>query len=112
MIAKVTVWIAIFVVLVSIVPVEAQQPTKAIPRIGLIFSTGTAESPSPLFNALRQGLRDLGYVEGTNISIERRYAEGRLDRMHIFVQEFVDQKIDVIICANTVVTRAANITTQ
>ena len=44
---------------------EAQQTTKAIPRIGLIFSSGTAETPSPLFEAFRQGLRDLGYVEGT-----------------------------------------------
>ena len=59
---------------------EAQQTTKATPRIGLISSTGAPGSSSPLFDAFRLGLRDLGYVDGKNVLIERRYAEGRLDR--------------------------------
>jgi putative ABC transport system substrate-binding protein len=59
---------------------EAQQLAK-MPRIGLVYSSGTAENPSPLFDAFRQGLRDLGYVEGKNILLENRYGEGRLDRM-------------------------------
>ena len=78
---KVAVSVVVTLILASFCPAEAQQTTKAMPRIGFIFSTGTPESPSPLFDAFRLGLRDLGYVEGKNILIERRYAEGRLDRM-------------------------------
>jgi putative ABC transport system substrate-binding protein len=87
-------------------PAEAQQ-TKATPRIGFISSTGTAESPSPLFEAFRQGLRDFDYMDGKNIVIVHRYAEGRLDRMPPFVHEFVQQKVDVIVGVNNVVIRAA-----
>lgn len=91
---------------------EAQQTTKAIPRVGLILSSGTAETPSPLFEAFRQGLRDLGYVDEKNVLIERRYAEGRLDRMSPFVQEFVQQKVDVILGTSNVVIRAAKEATK
>ena len=86
---------------------EAQQTAKAMPRIGFISSTGAPGDPSPWFDAFQQGLRDLGYVEGKNILIERRYAEGRLDRMPPFVHEFVQQKVDVIVAVNNVVIRAA-----
>ena len=58
------------------------------------------------------GLRDLGYVEGKNILIEHRYAEGRLDRMPPFVHEFVQQKVDVIVGVNNVVIRAAKEATK
>ena len=88
---------------------EAQQTTKTIPRIGFI-SASTADSP--MFDAFQRGLRDLGYVEGKNILIEHRYAEGRLDRMPTFVQEFVQQKVDVIVAANNVVIRAAKEATK
>ncbi|MBI3000987.1 MAG: ABC transporter substrate-binding protein [Deltaproteobacteria bacterium] len=93
---------------------EAQTP-KAMPRIGFIFSTGAPGIPSlhsALFNAFRQGLRDLGYVEGKNVLIERRYAEGRLDRMPAFVREFVQQEVDVIMGVNNVVIRAARDATK
>ncbi len=99
-------------ILVSFCIAEAQQSTKALPRVGLILSSGTPETPSPLFEAFRQGLRDLGYVEGKNILIERRYAEGRLDRMPSFVHEFVQQKVDVIVAVNNVVIRAAKEATK
>ena len=64
------------------VTAEAQQPTK-IPRIGILSngSPGPTDAYFQLFEAFRQGLRDLGYVEGQNILLEYRYAEGRLDRM-------------------------------
>ncbi len=91
---------------------EAQQTINAIPRVGLILSSGTAETPSPLLEGFRQGLRDLGYVDGKNILIERRYAEGRLDRMSPFVQEFVQQKVDVILGTSNVVIRAAKEATK
>src|SRR6185503_11077108 len=91
---------------------EAQQTSKAMPRIGFISSTGAPGSSSPLFDAFRLGLRDLGYEDGKNISIDRRYAEGRLDRMPALVNELVQQKVDVIVAVNNVVIRAAKEATK
>ncbi len=84
---------------------EAQQPTK-VPRIGF----QGAAFPSAIAartEAFRQGLRELGYVEGKNIVIEYRYAEGKLDRLHEFAAEFVRLKVDVIVTAAPSSTRAA-----
>jgi putative ABC transport system substrate-binding protein len=95
------------------IPSGAQQPTKSLPRVGVIFSFGTAaETPSPIYEAYKQRLQDLGYIEGKNIILERRYAEGRLDRMAPFVQEFVQQKVDAILGVNNVVIRAAKEATK
>jgi putative ABC transport system substrate-binding protein len=91
---------------------EAQQMAKAMPRIGFVFSTGTPVDPSPWFDAFQQGLLDLGYVEGKNILIERRYGEGRLDRMRPFVHELVQQKVDVLVAVNNVLIRAAKEATK
>lgn len=83
-----------------------------MPRIGFISPTGTADRPSPLFEAFRLGLRDLGYLDGKNIVIVHRYAEGRLDRMPPFVHEFVKEKVDVIVAPNNKVIRAAKEATK
>jgi putative tryptophan/tyrosine transport system substrate-binding protein len=91
---------------------NGQQPNKSIPRVGLVLSSGTPDGPAPLLDAFRQGLRDVGYVDEKNILIERRYAEGRVDRMAPFVQEFVQQKVDVILATNNVVIRAAKEATK
>jgi putative ABC transport system substrate-binding protein len=104
---KILVLAAVALILASFYLAEAQQTTKPMPRIGFISSTGTPGSPSHQFDAFRLGLRDLGYVEGKNILIERRYAEGRLDRMPALVNDLVEQKIDVIVAPNNVVIRAA-----
>src|SRR5688500_7863254 len=88
---------------------EAQQATKTIPRIGFISSSA---GDSSMFDAFQQRLRDLGYVDGKNIVIEHRYAEGRLDRLPAFVHEFVQQKVDVIVAANNVVIRTAKEATK
>ena len=90
----------------------AQETPKAAPRIGYILSTGTSDEPSAQLDAFKLGLHDLGYVDGKNILIERRYAEGRLDRMPPFVQELVQQKVDVIVAPNNVVIRAAKQATK
>jgi putative ABC transport system substrate-binding protein len=90
---------------------EAQESAK-FPRIGFIHSSRTPTDPSPQFEAFRLGLRDLGYVEGKNILIESRYAEGRLDRMPALVNELVQQKVDVIVAPNNVVIRAAQEATK
>jgi putative tryptophan/tyrosine transport system substrate-binding protein len=84
---------------------QAQQPTN-IPRIGF----QSAASPSGIaarIEAFRQGMRKLGYVEGKNIVIEYRYAEGKLDRLREFAAEFVRLKVNVIVAAGPSPTRAA-----
>ena len=73
---------------------EAQQPTK-IPRIGYVSGTGTLSNPGPYVEALRQGLRDLGYVEGKNFVIEYRGAEGKPTPS--LVNELVQLKVDVLV---------------
>jgi putative ABC transport system substrate-binding protein len=77
-------------------PVSAQQQTK-IPRIGYVSGTGDATNQGPYVEALRQGLRDLGYVEGKNFVIEYRGAEGKPDRTPSLVTELVQLKVDVLV---------------
>jgi putative ABC transport system substrate-binding protein len=86
-------------------PAEAQQPTK-IPRIGYLFALSTSTA-SARREAFRQGLRELGYVEGKNIVIEYRYADGKFDRLPALAAELVRLKIDVIITGGAPATRAA-----
>jgi putative tryptophan/tyrosine transport system substrate-binding protein len=74
---------------------EAQQPAK-VPRIGYLAG-GSLSSISNRAEALRQGLRELGYVEGKNIVIEWRSAEGKLDRLPALAAELVRLKVDVIV---------------
>ena len=71
---------------------EAQQPTK-IPRIGNLSNASASASPARI-EAFRQGLRELGYVEGKNIVIEWRYAEGKLDRVPALAAELVRLKVE------------------
>jgi putative ABC transport system substrate-binding protein len=78
---------------------DAQTPAK-IPRIGII-------EDSPNWGVFRQGLRDLGYVEGQNITLEWRFAEGKLDRLADAATELVRLKIDIIVTIGTPATRAA-----
>lgn len=78
------------------VPAEGQHPAK-IPRIGYISGTGNATDQGPYVDALRQGLRHLGYVEGKNIAIEYRGAEGQPDRVRSLVSELVQLNVDVLI---------------
>jgi putative ABC transport system substrate-binding protein len=93
------------------VPVEAQQ-TKKIPRIGYISGTGNAKDQGPYVEALRQGLRDLGYIDGKNIIIEFRGAEGKLDRIPSLVTEFVQIKVNVIVAPVPGAIRAAKQATR
>jgi ABC-type uncharacterized transport system substrate-binding protein len=84
---------------------EAQQP-KNVPRIGYI-SAGTSSSQAPYREALRQGLRDLGYIDGQNIAIEYRYANEKLERQPALIAELVSLKVDVIVTAGAFATRSA-----
>jgi putative tryptophan/tyrosine transport system substrate-binding protein len=83
----------------------AQQPTK-VPRIGLLGGA-SASANAGRVEAFRQGLRELGYVEGKNILIEQRWAEGKLARLPGLAAELVRLKVDIIVSAGPTVTRAA-----
>jgi putative ABC transport system substrate-binding protein len=91
-----TVLLLIGFILTSIHFAEAQQPKK-VPRIGYVSGTGNASNQGAYVEALRQGLRDLGYVEGKNILIEYRGAEANLDRVPGYIREFVQLKVDIIV---------------
>src|SRR2546425_268497 len=90
---------------------EAQQAAK-IARIGYLSAGGLAANPH-LPEAFRQGLRDLGYVEGRNVVIEYRSAEGTLERLPALAAELVALKVDVILAAvGTVAALAAKQATR
>ena len=78
---------------------EAQQQAKKIPRIGVIV---TAAMSSEVWTTFREGLHDLGYIEGKNLVVEYRNAEGSLDRIPGLVDELVHQNVDVIVAPNNV----------
>jgi len=84
---------------------EAQQQAK-IPRIGYLSTVSFAVNAARI-EALRQGLRELGYVEGKNIVIEWRSAEGKLDRLPSLATELVRLPVDVIVTAAPPPTRVA-----
>jgi ABC-type uncharacterized transport system substrate-binding protein len=92
-------------------PAEAQQTAK-IPWIGYVSGSGDANNPGPNVEAFRQGLRDLGYIEGKNILVEYRYAEGKLDRIPSIVAELVQLKVDVVVAAALPAIRAAKQATK
>ena len=88
---------------------QAQQQAK-IPRIGFLGSTSFSDNPARR-EAFRQGLRELGYVEGKTIDIEWRFAEGKADRLPSLAAELVRLKVDVIVTGGSAVTRAAKAAT-
>jgi putative ABC transport system substrate-binding protein len=81
---------------------DAQQ-SATIPRLGLLAATGDAA----LWEPLRQGLRDLGYVEGKNIVLEYRRSAGRSERLPDLAAELVRLKVDIIVTEGTPATSAA-----
>jgi len=86
-------------------PAQAQQPKK-VPRIGCLYA-GSPSTQSDRIEAFRHGLRELGYVEGKNIIIEYRHAEGKLDRLPALAAELVRLKVDIIITGGAPATVAA-----
>ena len=92
-------------------PLGAQE-AKKIPRIGYVRVVGGPTPPGPNVEAFRQGLKDLGYVEGKNILIDFRYAEGKRDRVPSLVAELVHAKVDVLISGDDPAIRVAKQTTK
>jgi putative tryptophan/tyrosine transport system substrate-binding protein len=95
-------------------PVAAEaQPAGKVPRIGFLSPASPSDAgrnPSALavlFAAFQEGLRELGYVEGQNIAIESRWAEGNYDRLPSLAAELVRLKVDVIVTYGTPASQAA-----
>ena len=86
--------------------VRAQQPATKVPRIGWLV-TGAPPSYRFSLGAFRDGLKSLGYVEGRNVSIEYRWAEGNLARLPELAKDLVDQKVDVILAGGSVGAKTA-----
>jgi putative tryptophan/tyrosine transport system substrate-binding protein len=105
---KAIAFVLVALALATIHPAQAQQPKK-IPRIGYMHS---AAKPDVTVEAFRQGLRELGYVEGKNIVIEYRNAEGQLERLPLLAAELVHSKVDIIVAVAEVGARAAKNATK
>jgi putative ABC transport system substrate-binding protein len=102
---KILVWLLVTFFVANVSVAQAQQPTK-IPRIGYLDAASLSVNATRI-EAFRRGLLALGYVEGKNIVIEWRSAEGKLDRLPALASELVGLKVDIIVSAGSSVTRAA-----
>ena len=89
-------------------PAQAQQPKK-VPRIG-VLRPGLDAAPS--YEAFRQGLRELGYVEGQNVVLELRDGEAKAERLPDLAAELVRLKVDVIVTSSTPAIQAAKKATE
>jgi ABC-type uncharacterized transport system substrate-binding protein len=107
---NISVWLLATILLTTVPIVEAQQQAGKISRMGLLL-TGTPSSSSYSLEVFRNGLRDLGYIEGKNILIEYRYAEGKPDRLPNLAAELVRLKVDVIVTTGTPPSQAAKAAT-
>jgi putative ABC transport system substrate-binding protein len=102
---KSAILLGVMLLALSVPSVDAQQPMK-VPRIGFL-SAPSRSAQSARHEAFRQGLRELGYMEGKNIVIEWRYAEGQLERLPDLAAELVRLKVDVIVAGGLPAARAA-----
>src|SRR5690348_6451153 len=102
---KLSLWLLTAILLVSINIAEAQQPER-IPHIGFL-GVNSPSTISARIDAFWQGLRELGYVEGKDIVIEYRWAEGNFDRLPSLAGELVRLKVDIIVTVGPADTRAA-----
>ena len=97
-------------ILLASLPADAQQPARAS-RIGFLGTSSPSTAPHAL-EAFRQGLRGLGYLEGQNIVVEYRWAQGRQERLSGLAAELVRLNVDVIVAPNTQAALAARAATR
>ncbi len=81
-------------------------------RVGLVSSSGDPRAPGPMVEAFRRRLRELGYVEGQNLALDLRFAEGRLERIPGFVEELTRRRVDALVVSSVPAIRAAKRTTS
>lgn len=100
-------WLITAILLALVHRADAQQPAK-IARIGFVSARAepTVAAPDTTAEALRQGLRSLGYIEGKNILIDYRYFAGNVDRIPSLVAELLRAKLDVLVSVNTLAIQA------
>ena len=98
-------WILITILLTTAIAAQVQQP-RNVPRIGFI-TVSSASALAARIDAFRQGLRELGYLEGKNIVIEWRSAEGKPDRVPALAAELVRLKVDLLVTGGPQSTRPA-----
>ena len=96
--ARIISFIVVGVLALQYSDAKAQQPPK-IPRIGYVSGTGTPTNQGPYVEALRQGLRELGHIEGKSFVIDYRGAEGKNDRVPALISELVERQVSVFIVA-------------
>ncbi len=103
----------VLIVLVAVLIPLAAEAQRAVtpPRVGYL-GAGSASADAPFREAFRQGLRERGWIEGQNVVIESRWAEGRLDRLPDLAAELVRLKVDVIFAPATASTVAAQNATR
>jgi ABC-type uncharacterized transport system substrate-binding protein len=93
-------------------PLAAHAQQKPMPVIGYIGSGASRDVASPFVVAIRQGLSETGYVEGQNLAIEYRWAEGKYDRLPAFAADLVGRNVDLILAPNDVLAHAAKAATS
>ena len=109
--AKILVYALPILILAIIHLAEAQQPAGKIPRIGFLsrelHPSDSRAAETRYLEFFRQGLRELGYIEGKNLIIEYRYADGRPERLPALAEELVRLKVDIIVTDTAASARGA-----
>src|SRR5262245_15613126 len=108
--ARILVYMLLALILATIHLAEAQQPGK-VPRIGFQLDS-PASAMGARIEGFRQGLQELGYIEGKNIIIEWRSAEGKAERRSEIAAELVRLKVDIIVSGGPTITRVVKETTS
>lgn len=109
---RILVLVCLLITVLLITGLAEAQPPKKVPRMGFLSAFSRSDNNDQLVEAFRQGLREFGYLEGKNIVIEYRYAEGRRERLPELAAELVRSKVDIIVATTAPGTEAAKTATK